>query len=79
MHEMVRELFERQLRFAREMIAEESSWVVLDTSYILVQANVRQQPSVELWDSQAGASCRSVGRTQLDEWAAARGYERFVG
>ena len=82
LHEKVREVFERSLRFARETgyLKSRRMKVALDTTYILGRGAVKDTYNL-LSDGivKLVRALSEVGRSDLDEWAAARGYERYVG
>ena len=82
LHEKVREVFERSLRFARETgyLKSRRMKVALDTTYILGRGAVKGTYNL-LSDGivKLVRALSEVGRSDLDEWAAARGYERYVG
>ena len=80
LHEKVREVFERSLRFARETgyLKSRRMKVALDTTYILGRGAVKDTYNL-LSDGivKLVRALSEVGRSDLDEWAAARGYERL--
>ena len=82
LHEKVREVFERSLRFARETgyLKSRRMEVALDTTYILGRGAVKDTYNL-LSDGlvKLVRALSEVERSDLDEWAAARGYERYVG
>ena len=82
LHEKVREVFERSLRFARETGYPKSRRmkVALDTTYILGRGAVKDTYNL-LSDGlvKLVRALSEVERSDLDEWAAARGYERYAG
>ena len=82
LHEKVREVFERSLRFARETgyLKSRRMKVALDTTYILGRGAVKDTYNL-LSDGivKLVRALSEVERSDLDEWAAARGYERYAG
>ena len=82
LHEKVREVFERSLRFAREAgyLKSRRMKVALDTTYILGRGAVKDTYNL-LSDGivKLVRALSEVERSDLDEWAAAQGYERYVG
>ena len=82
LHDKAREVFERSLRFARETgyLKSRRMRVALDTTYILGRGAVKDTYNL-LSDGivKLVRALSEVGRSDLDEWAAARGYERYVG
>ena len=76
LHEKVREVFERSLRFARETgyLKSRRMKVALDTTYILGRGAVKDTYNL-LSDGivKLVRALSEVGRSDLDEWAAARG------
>ena len=82
LHEKVREVFERSLRFARETgyLKSGRMKVALDTTYILGRGAVKDTYNL-LSDGivKLMRALSEVERSDLDEWAAARGYERYAG
>ena len=82
LHEKAREVFERSLRFARETgyLKSRRMKVALDTTYILGRGAVKDSYNL-LADGivKVMRALADVERSDLDEWAAAQGYERYVG
>ena len=82
LHKKARDVFERSLRFARETgyLKSRRMKVALDTTYILGRRAVKDTYNL-LSDGivKLVRALSEVGRSDLDEWAAARGYERYVG
>ena len=82
LHEKVREVFERSLRFARETgyLKSRRMKVALDTTYILGRGAVKDTYNL-LSDGivKLVRALSEVERSDLGEWAAARGYERYAG
>ena len=82
LHEKAREVFERRLRFARETgyLKSRRMKVVLDTTYILGRGAVKDTYNL-LADGivKLMRALADVDRSDLDEWATAQGYERYVG
>ena len=82
LHEKVREVFERSLRFARETgyLKSRRMKVTLDTTYILGRGAVKDTCNL-LSDGIVNLvrALSEVERSDLDEWVAARGYERYAG
>ena len=82
LHEKVREVFERSLRFARETgyLKSRRMKVALDTTYILGRGAVKDTYNL-LSDGivKLVRALSEVERSDLDEWAAAQGYERYAG
>ena len=82
LYEKVREVFERSLRFARETgyLKSRQMKVALDTTYILGRGAVKD--TYNLLSDGIVKLMRALSELEgsnLDEWAAARGYERYVG
>ena len=82
LHEKAREVFERRLRFARGTgyLKSRRMKVVLDTTYILGRGTVKDTYNL-LADGlvKLMRALADVDRSDLDEWATAQGYERYVG
>ena len=82
LHEKVREVFERSLRFARETgyLKSRRMKVALDTTYILGRVAVKDTYNL-LSDGvvELMRVLSEVERSDLVEWAAANGYQRYVG
>ena len=82
LHEEVREVFERSLRFARETgyLKSRRMKVALDTTYILGRGAVKDTYNL-LSDGIAKLmrALAEVERRDLEGWASARGYQRYVG
>ena len=82
LHEKARGVFERRLRFARETgyLKSRRMKVALDTTYILGRGAVKDTYNL-LADGivKLMRALADVDRSDLDEWAAAQGYERYVG
>ena len=84
LHEKVREVFERSLRFARETgyLKSRRMKVALDTvAYILGRGAVKDTYNLlaRAWDGivKLVRALSEVESSDLDEWAAARGYEQI--
>ena len=81
-HEKAREVFERSLRFARETgyLRSRRMKVALDTTYILGRGAVKDTYNL-LSDGivKLVGALSEVDRSDLGEWAAGQGYERYVG
>ena len=82
LHEMAREVFERSLRFARETgyLKSRRMKVALDTTYILGRGAVKDTYNL-LSDGvvELMRALSELERSDLVEWAAANGYQRYVG
>ena len=82
LHDKAREVFERSLRFARETgyLKSRRMKVALDTTYILGRGAVKDTYNL-LSDGivKVVRALSEVERSNLDEWASARGYQRYVG
>ena len=82
LHDKAREVFERSLRFARETgyLKSRRMKVALDTTYILGRGAVKDTYNL-LSDGivKVVRALSEVERSDLDEWASARGYQRYVG
>ena len=81
LHEKAREVFERSLRFARETgyLKGRRMKVALDTTYILGRGAVKDTYNL-LADGIVKLMrglCELEGR-DLEQWAAAKGYQRYV-
>ena len=82
LHEKAREVFERSLRFARETgyLKSRRMKVALDTTYILGRGAVKD--TYNLLSDGVVELMRALSefeRSDLVEWAAANGYQRYVG
>ena len=82
LHEKVREVFERSLRFARETgyLKSRRMKVALDTTYILGRGAVKDTYNL-LADGivKLMRVLSELEGSDLAEWAAANGYQRYVG
>ena len=82
LHEKARQVFERSLGFARETgyLKSRRMKVALDTTYILGRGAVKDTYNL-LADGivKLMRALADVERSDLDGWAAAQGYERYVG
>ena len=82
LHEKVREVFERSLRFARETgyLKSHRMKVALDTTYILGRGAVKD--TYNLLSDGVVKLMRALSELEgsdLAEWAAVNGYQRYVG
>ena len=82
LHEKAREVFERSLRFARETgyLKSRRMKVALDTTYILGRGAVKD--TYNLLSDRVVELMRALSefeRSDLVEWAAENGYQRYVG
>ena len=82
LHEKVREVFERSLRFARESgyLKGRRMKVAMDTTFILGRGAVKDTYNL-LADGivQLVRALAEVERTGVREWAVAQGYESYIG